>query len=78
MTAMKPVVRDLGQQPTKANLMAAYTGRVLSNMHTVLCMRYRSEEDSMLPVLIIPSLSFALHHFVMGPLFPSPLTLEGE
>ncbi|XP_051667332.1 dynein axonemal heavy chain 1 [Manacus candei] len=38
MTAMKPVVRDLGQQPTKANLMAAYTGRVRSNMHLVLCM----------------------------------------
>nr|XP_021152153.1 dynein heavy chain 1, axonemal [Columba livia] len=38
MTAMKPVVRDLGQQPTKANLMAAYTRRVYSNMHMVLCM----------------------------------------
>ncbi|XP_050760847.1 dynein axonemal heavy chain 1 [Gymnogyps californianus] len=38
MTAMKPVVRDLGQQPTKANLMAAYTGRVRSNIHMVLCM----------------------------------------
>ncbi|NXR16043.1 DYH1 protein, partial [Semnornis frantzii] len=38
MTAMKPVVRDLGQQPTKANLMAAYTGRVRSNIHVVLCM----------------------------------------
>ncbi|XP_010014835.1 PREDICTED: dynein heavy chain 1, axonemal, partial [Nestor notabilis] len=38
MTAMKPVVRDLGQQPTKANLMAAYTGRVRSNIHTVVCM----------------------------------------
>ena len=42
MTAMKPVVRDLGQQPTKANLMAAYTGRVRSNIHMVLCMRYSS------------------------------------
>uniref|UniRef100_A0A8B9EVG3 Dynein axonemal heavy chain 1 n=1 Tax=Anser cygnoides TaxID=8845 RepID=A0A8B9EVG3_ANSCY len=38
MTAMKPVVRELGQQPTKANLMAAYTGRVRSNIHVVLCM----------------------------------------
>uniref|UniRef100_A0A8C3K8B9 Dynein axonemal heavy chain 1 n=1 Tax=Calidris pygmaea TaxID=425635 RepID=A0A8C3K8B9_9CHAR len=38
MTAMKPVVRDLGQQPTKASLMAAYTGRVRSNIHMVLCM----------------------------------------
>ncbi|NXD64149.1 DYH1 protein, partial [Eolophus roseicapillus] len=38
MTAMKPIVRDLGQQPTKANLMAAYTGRVRSNIHTVVCM----------------------------------------
>ncbi|NXN51379.1 DYH1 protein, partial [Rynchops niger] len=38
ITAMKPVVRDLGQQPTKANLMAAYTGRVRSNIHMVLCM----------------------------------------
>ncbi|NXE09964.1 DYH1 protein, partial [Lophotis ruficrista] len=38
MTAMKPVVRDLGQQPTKANLMAAYIGRVRSNIHMVLCM----------------------------------------
>uniref|UniRef100_A0A8C3GR01 Dynein axonemal heavy chain 1 n=1 Tax=Cairina moschata TaxID=8855 RepID=A0A8C3GR01_CAIMO len=38
MTAMKPVVRELGQQPTKANLMAAYTGRVRSNIHIVLCM----------------------------------------
>ncbi|XP_019331155.1 dynein axonemal heavy chain 1 [Alligator mississippiensis] len=38
MTAMKPIIQDLGQQPTKANLMAAYTGRVRSNIHTVLCM----------------------------------------
>lgn len=37
--AMKPVVQDLGQQPTKANLMAAYIRRVRSNIHTVLCMR---------------------------------------
>lgn len=39
MTAMKPVVQDLGMQPTKANLMAAYIRRVRSNIHTVLCMR---------------------------------------
>lgn len=38
LTAMKPVVVDLGQQPTKANLMAAYLKRVRSNIHTVLCM----------------------------------------
>ncbi|XP_074517159.1 dynein axonemal heavy chain 1 [Sebastes fasciatus] len=38
LTAMKPVVLDLGQQPTKANLMAAYIRRVRSNIHTVLCM----------------------------------------
>lgn len=36
---MKPVVQALGQQPTKANLMAAYISRVRSNIHTVLCMR---------------------------------------
>lgn len=39
MMAMKPVVVDLGQQPTKSNLMAAYIKRVRSNIHTVLCMR---------------------------------------
>lgn len=39
LTAMKPVVQDLGLQPTKANLMAAYVKRVRSNIHTVLCMR---------------------------------------
>uniref|UniRef100_A0A8B9RJH5 Dynein, axonemal, heavy chain 1 n=1 Tax=Astyanax mexicanus TaxID=7994 RepID=A0A8B9RJH5_ASTMX len=38
LTSMKPVVQDLGQQPTKANLMAAYVKRVRSNIHTVLCM----------------------------------------
>ncbi|NXX96308.1 DYH1 protein, partial [Centropus bengalensis] len=38
MTAMKPIVREFGQQPTKANLMAAYTGRVRSNIHMVLSM----------------------------------------
>ena len=39
LATMKPVVLDLGQQPTKANLMAAYTRRVRSNIHIVLCMR---------------------------------------
>ncbi|KAF7249783.1 Dynein heavy chain 1, axonemal [Varanus komodoensis] len=38
MTTMKPIVQDQGLQPTKANLMAVYTGRVRSNIHTVLCM----------------------------------------
>uniref|UniRef100_A0A8C4NSC2 Dynein, axonemal, heavy chain 1 n=1 Tax=Dicentrarchus labrax TaxID=13489 RepID=A0A8C4NSC2_DICLA len=38
LTTMKPVVQDLGQQPTKPNLMAAYIRRVRSNIHTVLCM----------------------------------------
>ncbi|XP_022600673.1 LOW QUALITY PROTEIN: dynein heavy chain 1, axonemal-like [Seriola dumerili] len=38
LAAMKPVVLDLGQQPTKANLMAAYIRRVRSNIHNVLCM----------------------------------------
>ncbi|KAG7263605.1 hypothetical protein CRUP_020855, partial [Coryphaenoides rupestris] len=38
LAAMKPVVQSLGQQPTKANLMAAYVKRVRSNIHTVLCM----------------------------------------
>lgn len=39
LMGMKPVVLDLGHQPTKANLMAAYIRRVRSNIHTVLCMR---------------------------------------
>ncbi|KAM4654602.1 LOW QUALITY PROTEIN: dynein axonemal heavy chain 1 [Amazona ochrocephala] len=38
MTAVKPIVWDLGQQPTNAKLMAAYRGRVHSNIHTVTCM----------------------------------------
>ncbi|XP_063674391.1 dynein axonemal heavy chain 1-like isoform X3 [Bolinopsis microptera] len=37
-TAMKPVVLDLGQQPTKTNLFGAYTKRVKNNTHTVICM----------------------------------------
>ena len=39
-SAMKPVVLDLGQQPTKTNLFGAYTKRVKNNIHTVLCMRF--------------------------------------
>lgn len=42
LTGMKPVVQELGQQPTKANLMAAYIRRVRSNIHTVLCMRLKT------------------------------------
>ncbi|KAK7907430.1 hypothetical protein WMY93_016042 [Mugilogobius chulae] len=38
LIAMKPVVLEQGQQPTKANLMAAYIKKVRSNIHTVLCM----------------------------------------
>ncbi|KAM8930485.1 dynein axonemal heavy chain 1 isoform 1-T1 [Pelodytes ibericus] len=38
ITVMKPIVQDMGQQPTKANLMASYTRRVRGNIHTVLCM----------------------------------------
>lgn len=45
MATMKPVVQDLGQQPTKANLMAAYIRRVRSNIHTVLCMRSATVHD---------------------------------
>lgn len=41
ITTMRPYVQEQGLQPTKANLMAAYTGRVRSNIHMVLCMRYR-------------------------------------
>ena len=37
-TAMKPVVLDLGQQPTKTNLFGAFTKRVKNNTHTVICM----------------------------------------
>ena len=36
---MKPVVLDSGLQPTKANLFSAYTKRVRSNIHLVICMR---------------------------------------
>ena len=36
---MKPVVQDSGLQPTKSNLFSAYTKRVRSNIHMVICMR---------------------------------------
>ena len=36
---MKPVVQDAGLQPTKSNLFSAYTKRVRSNIHMVICMR---------------------------------------
>lgn len=38
-TAMKPIVQDAGQQPTKTNLFSAYTKRVRANLHTVITMR---------------------------------------
>ena len=38
-TAMKPIVQDAGQQPTKTNLFSAYTKRVKANLHTVITMR---------------------------------------
>lgn len=42
---MRPYVQEQGLQPTKANLMAAYTGRVRSNIHVVLCMRYKQSSQ---------------------------------
>ncbi|XP_035980517.1 dynein heavy chain 1, axonemal isoform X4 [Fundulus heteroclitus] len=38
LKAMRPVVEGQGQQPTEANLMAAYKRKVNSNFHLVLCM----------------------------------------
>ncbi|XP_023393798.1 dynein heavy chain 1, axonemal [Pteropus vampyrus] len=38
INTMRPYVQEQGLQPTKANLMAAYMGRVRSNIHMVLCM----------------------------------------
>ncbi|XP_066265765.1 dynein axonemal heavy chain 1-like isoform X2 [Branchiostoma lanceolatum] len=37
-TSMKPIVQDAGIPPTKTNLYQAYTKRVRSNTHMVLCM----------------------------------------
>ena len=36
---MKPMVQDAGLQPTKSNLFSAFTKRVRSNIHLVICMR---------------------------------------
>nr|KAG5711095.1 hypothetical protein BaRGS_004739 [Batillaria attramentaria] len=36
--AMKPIVAELGQQPTKTNLFSAYTKIVRNNLHTVITM----------------------------------------
>lgn len=41
VNTMRPYIQEQGLQPTKANLMAAYTARVRSNIHVVLCMRCR-------------------------------------
>ncbi|XP_016065513.1 PREDICTED: dynein heavy chain 1, axonemal [Miniopterus natalensis] len=38
LNIMRPYVQEQGLPPTKANLMAAYTGRLRSNIHMVLCM----------------------------------------
>ncbi|XP_032988956.1 dynein axonemal heavy chain 1 isoform X1 [Rhinolophus ferrumequinum] len=38
VNTMRPYIQEQGLQPTKANLVAAYTGRVRSNIHMVLCM----------------------------------------
>ena len=39
LNAMRPLVLDMGQQPTKSNLFSAYTKRVRANLHLILCMR---------------------------------------
>ena len=52
---MKPVVLDLGLQPTKANLYSAFTKRVRANTHSVVCMRYaaaRAVFFSVLPYIV--------------------------
>ncbi|XP_032314242.1 dynein heavy chain 1, axonemal isoform X8 [Camelus ferus] len=41
VNTMRPYIQEQGLQPTKANLMAAYTRHIRSNIHVVLCMRYR-------------------------------------
>ncbi|XP_023368810.1 dynein heavy chain 1, axonemal [Otolemur garnettii] len=38
INTMRPYIQEQGLQPTKANLIAAYTGRVRNNIHMVLCM----------------------------------------
>lgn len=78
MTAMKPVVRDLGQQPTKANLMAAYTGRVRSNIHMVLCMRYSSAVGLHAVNVSYSLLVLCLASLCHGTFVSKPLTLEKE
>lgn len=50
VNTMRPYIQEQGLQPTKANLMAAYTGRVRSNIHMVLCMRYRRPSQPHGPV----------------------------
>ncbi|KAB1264271.1 Dynein heavy chain 1; axonemal [Camelus dromedarius] len=42
VNTMRPYIQEQGLQPTKANLMAAYTRHIRSNIHVVLCMRPRS------------------------------------
>lgn len=51
-TAMKPVVLDLGLQPTKANLYSAFTKRVRANTHSVVCMRYATCAVFVLPSIV--------------------------
>lgn len=72
LTAMKPVVLDLGQQPTKANLMAAYIRRVRSNIHTVLCMRLvtvQSFDHLVESKLSLSLVSFPFHYSHFSSLF---------
>lgn len=52
-SAMKPVVLDLGLQPTKANLYSAFTKRVRANTHSVVCMRYVAKGAMFLSLLSI-------------------------
>lgn len=78
MMAMKPVVRDLGQQPTKANLMAAYTGRIRSNIHVVLCMRYSSGVELHAVNVNYSLLVLCLALLCHGTFVSKPLTLEEE
>lgn len=52
-SAMKPVVLDLGLQPTKANLYSAFTKRVRANTHSVVCMRYAAACAVFFPYLLL-------------------------